>query len=737
MITFKILKIKNFLSFGNAETVLDLTKDPLTLIKGYNLDKPGESEEARSGSGKSSVLQALHYALFGKSINNEIKLANIINKTNKKNLEVSLTFEKNGIEYRIERGRKPEYLRFIVNNIETEEDEAQGENSKTQEQIQEVLGFEADIFNQTFLLTKNVESFLKQPLATQRDIIEQLIGTTILTQKADALKVKIKEYKQFVGEETVRLQTVKSSNQQIVDQYNQTVEKIKEQQKAWGVEHQDKIDKLKNYLDNLENFDIKDELEKHEFNEEQLKIKEQKEQQDQELAQLEKQIEQLVHDQNDVNYKLKELLKVDVEEEKKLYEQWDTYNKAVDEYNKKVAEQSLFTREADLQKNKLSDFHKKIVNLDEDIKKIEEDIKTFKANICPVCGQPLKDAHADMKDQYEQKLKAKKQERENIQNEFDEAGKEYEQLIAKCITIDPVSVPKPDKQPHYKDQKDLYEHESKLSGLRKDDEVIAGKKEDIEKKLKSFPKLEYQDPKPTYYKTKMLAMQHVSLITSCKTNIETLEKEENPFNKTLNDMKEPELLPYDEAKLNETIRIQRHSELLVKLLTDKDSFIRKKVLERNLNFLNQLIKKYMLKIGSIHEVNFLPDMSVDIMKQGESFDFANLSEGEKTAVTLSLNFAFRELFERLNEPINLLCFDEREGGLDKMMVRNFIDMLQNITGKNIFVISHREEFIRTIPNQITCQMLRGFTTVKNENVIEEMEQEINSLDDAFNQVMGE
>ena len=107
MLTFKTLKIKNFLSFGNAETVLDLTKDPLTLIKGYNLDKPGESEEARSGTGKSSVLQALHYALFGKSINNEIKLANIINKTNKKNLEVSLTFEKNGIEYRIERGRKP------------------------------------------------------------------------------------------------------------------------------------------------------------------------------------------------------------------------------------------------------------------------------------------------------------------------------------------------------------------------------------------------------------------------------------------------------------------------------------------------------------------------------------------------------------------------------------------------------------------------------------------------------
>lgn len=737
MITFKVLKIRNFLSFGNAETVLDLTKDPLTLIKGLNLDKPGESAEARSGTGKSSVLQALHYALFGKSINNEIKLANIINKTNKKGLEVSLSFEKDGVEYRIERGRKPECLRFIINNVESEEDEAQGENSKTQERIQEILGFEPDIFNQTFLLTKNVESFLKQPLATQRDIIEQLIGTTVLTQKADSLKAKIKEYKQFVGEETVRLQTVKSSNEQITDQYNQTVEKIKKQQQDWDTEHQEKLNKLKNYLEGLKSFDIKDELEKHEFNAEQLKIKEQKQQQDKELIEVGKQIEQLINDQNSIENNLKDLMSVNIEEEKKLYEQWDNYNKAVDDYNKKVAEQSLVIKEANITKGKLSDLHNKIVTLEKDITDVESDIRTFKANICPTCGQLLADVHSDIKEQYERKLGLLKQEREDTQTEFDKVGKEYEEIMQKCVVIDPISVSKPERKPRYEDQKDLYVHESKISNLLKDKDVIIEKKKDFETKLKSFPVLTYQELKPTYYKLKEEAIQHVGLILSCETNIENLSKEENPFIKTLDEMKEPELIPYDETKLNETLRIQKHSELLVKLLTDKDSFIRKKVLERNLNFLNQLIKKYMLKIGSIHEVNFLPDMSVDIMKQGESFDFANLSEGEKTAVTLSLNFAFRELFERLNEPINLLCFDEREGGLDKMMVRNFIDMLQNITDKNIFVISHREEFIRTIPNQITCQMLRGFTTIKNENMVEELEQEINSLDDAFNSVMGE
>ena len=130
MIKLTKLSIRNFMSFGNVPQVLDLSEFPMTLIQGINRDKTDNepeseidienassslSEKPSNGSGKSSILSALNYVIFGESIANKIKKSNLVNKINKKNLEVSLEFEKDGTQYRIERGRSPEYLRFFVN----------------------------------------------------------------------------------------------------------------------------------------------------------------------------------------------------------------------------------------------------------------------------------------------------------------------------------------------------------------------------------------------------------------------------------------------------------------------------------------------------------------------------------------------------------------------------------------------------------------------------------------------
>ena len=194
MIVFKNLSVRNFLSFGNNIQNINLTKNTMTLIQGMNIDK-GDEDGNKSGAGKTTILQALHFVLFGKSINNAIKKTNLINKINKKHLEVSINFEKDGIEYRIERGRSPEYLRFFVGNKETNNDEAQGENPKTQEEINKVLGFNEDIFCQTVILTSSVPSFFNKSLADQRTTIEQLLGVSLLSDKADTLKSKLKEVK--------------------------------------------------------------------------------------------------------------------------------------------------------------------------------------------------------------------------------------------------------------------------------------------------------------------------------------------------------------------------------------------------------------------------------------------------------------------------------------------------------------------------------------------------------------
>ena len=128
MIKIKNLTVRNFLSVGN------------------NLDLGGDG--SRNGTGKTTIVNALSYVLYGNALTN-IRKDNLINKTNQKNMLVTCELEVNGHNYRIERGRKPNVLRFVVDDREVdrgETEEQQGENRETQEEIERLLGVGHDMF---------------------------------------------------------------------------------------------------------------------------------------------------------------------------------------------------------------------------------------------------------------------------------------------------------------------------------------------------------------------------------------------------------------------------------------------------------------------------------------------------------------------------------------------------------------------------------------------------------------
>ena len=122
MITLKNITLRNFLSIGQVTQAVDFDKRELTLILGENLDLGGDG--ARNGTGKTSLIQGLSYALFGVPINN-IRKDNLVNRTNGKAMMVTLEFNVNGIDYKIERGRKPNILKFYVNNVQQKNQDAQ------------------------------------------------------------------------------------------------------------------------------------------------------------------------------------------------------------------------------------------------------------------------------------------------------------------------------------------------------------------------------------------------------------------------------------------------------------------------------------------------------------------------------------------------------------------------------------------------------------------------------------
>src|SRR6056297_657075 len=192
MIKIKDLTVKNFMSVGNQTQAADFDQQNLTLVLGENLDQGGDDSGSRNGTGKTTIINALSYALYGQALTN-IKRNNLINKTNGKGMLVTLTFEKNNAEYRIERGRSPNVLKFFKNNQEqVPEDESQGDSRKTQEDISELLGMSHDMFKHIVALNTYSEPFLSMRANDQRAIIEQLLGITILSEKAESLKEQVR-----------------------------------------------------------------------------------------------------------------------------------------------------------------------------------------------------------------------------------------------------------------------------------------------------------------------------------------------------------------------------------------------------------------------------------------------------------------------------------------------------------------------------------------------------------------
>ena len=215
MFVVKDLTVKNFMSVGNATQAINFDRDDLTLVLGENLDLGGDDSGARNGTGKTTIVNALSYGLFGNALTN-IKKDNLINKTNSKNMLVTIDFEKDGIDYRIERGRKPAVMKFFVGGHEREiTDDAQGDSRETQADIERMLGMSHDMFKHIVALNTYTEPFLSMKAADQREIIEQLLGITLLSEKAELLKAAIKDSKDSIQVETFRIDGIKNANENV------------------------------------------------------------------------------------------------------------------------------------------------------------------------------------------------------------------------------------------------------------------------------------------------------------------------------------------------------------------------------------------------------------------------------------------------------------------------------------------------------------------------------------------
>jgi DNA repair exonuclease SbcCD ATPase subunit len=261
MIKYKTLTVKNFMSVGNQTQAVNFDQENLTLVLGENLDMGGDDSGSRNGTGKTTIVNALSYALYGVALTN-IKRDNLINKINSKNMLVTLSFEKDNINYRIERGRKPTILKFFVNDVEQEDlesDESQGDSRETQKDLTKLIDMSHTMFKHVLALNTYTEPFLSMKANDQREIIEQLLGITLLSEKAESLKLLTKDVKDKITQETANIEAIKKANEKI----QQSIDSLELKQTAWIKQKENDLEKLGKSIVELEGVDIEQEIESH------------------------------------------------------------------------------------------------------------------------------------------------------------------------------------------------------------------------------------------------------------------------------------------------------------------------------------------------------------------------------------------------------------------------------------------------------------------------------------------
>jgi DNA repair exonuclease SbcCD ATPase subunit len=242
---------------------------------------------------------------------------------------------------------------------------------------------------------------------------------------------------------------------------------------------------------------------------------------------------------------------------------------------------------------------------------------------------------------------------------------------------------------------------------------------DLAKIVKEISAIGEMSARPnTYYDTVEEALKHQNNLKTLETNLVIKVGEVDPYQEQIDELLSTAIQDITWDHINELNTLKEHQEFLLKLLTSKDSFIRKKIIDQNLAYLNNRLTYYLDKMGLPHTVTFLNDLNVEITQLGQDLDFDNLSRGERNRLILSLSWAFRDVWESLYQPINLLFVDELvDNGLDASGVDAAIGVLKKMTRerqKSIFLVSHRDDLISRVNTVLKVVKENGYTSYSSD-----------------------
>lgn len=595
MIDLISLSLKNFMSFGNNTTVIRLQRPGTTLILGEDLDNTSNGQGA-NGVGKTVLINALAYGIYGKPISN-ISLDNLVNNINKKGMEVTVTFEVNNSFFMVKRVRKEKsyaagnYMRFykkIGSTDFTDEDEITRDSiSNTNKIIQNAIGIPYELFCRIVVFSATHMPFLDLPIrhptqACQTRIIEELFDLTSLTEKSEILRQQIKDNEQRLEIKEATVFQLKREH----ERHRKQIVTAKQRVLSWEHEHDNQLDELKS--------------------------------------------------------KLKKIAGVNITTERKAHIK---LQKIEDEHNRILLE----TKTIDTT----------LRRLDRELKKKQKELVHLKDDKCPYCLQQFPDANEKIVD---------------IKNEINKKSNQIEEL----------------------------EKEHTCS------------KDDINNLL--VAKRQVQKSITIQNIDELLEIKNQA--ASIKGRLKELEGAINPFIDPVNELINMELDPINDDTIKTLRKVIEHQQFLNKLLTKKDSFVRKALLNKNIPFLNTKLQLYLTELGLPHTVEFTHELTAKISQFGRMMDFGNLSNGQRARVNLALSLAFRDVLQMLHAQINVCVFDEvLDIGLDTVGVQSAARLLKRKAREeklSLYIISHRDEIDNAFDHRMIVQLSDGFSFISEE-----------------------
>lgn len=624
-LVFDTVKFRNFQSFGNTWTEINLSKPGTNHVVGENLDEGGSS-----GAGKSTLFNIICYCLYDKIPGDEsVGKDKVINQTNdKKNtmMEAHLAFNRGEDKYVIKRFRGSQTgIQLFCNDVDvTPANMSRGENNFNAV-VEELIGFSYNLFTKIVLFDGNAKPFLSLSVGEQRNLIEELFKITVLSKKAKSLKKLISD-----NEKAIDLQKVLNGQQEIQNEtHRKHLIEARDRAAQWETKQSNELVQIDAELQNLMTFDFDSEEQLHA-----------------EVVTLE-----------------------------------GSLTAVKGEINLLTTKQASLSREKSPVATTLAVLNNDLTKKKADKKKVEGELVHLRDAKCPYCLQAFADS--------QKKIAELEQTVVNLTTKIDTDTSTSTQLQTE---IDEFSAENKKKagEFHAEVQKKLAEQHEISSILS-----------EIKKTL-TFKSL-----------TDLVTAKN--RLSELQTRLVKMVGETNPHLGTITSLEAEGELKINYEAVDAGYKLLEHQGFLLKLLTDKNSYIRKNIISKTIPFLNKRIGYYVEQLNLPHVVLFQPDMSCKISQYGRELDHALLSKGEKKRLNLSLCLAFRDVLTYLHSKVNVLFADEVDGGsLDSALVDSLIGLLKHKAWDDditIFTISHRPEFDGRCDRTLIVRKEGGFSAL--------------------------